>query len=252
MNLKRKLVAGAAAMVGAFALALPSAAEDKPNFNAAEKQEIRDIVKEYLLEQPELLRDVFAELNKRQELAAQESRKKALSSLYKKETPFSFGEGDITIVEFFDYNCGYCRKAFDDIAELVKQEKDVRVVFVEFPILSEGSRVASEAAIAATKQNKYWEFHRALMEYNGPIQPDTVFKIAKDVGLDIDKLKKDMKEPEVAKIIQDNLQLGTSMGVQGTPAFFVGDEAIPGAPTELRSILMKEVANIRENGCSVC
>jgi protein-disulfide isomerase len=90
------------------------------------------------------------------------------------------------------------------------------------------------------------------MKHNGPIQPDTVFKIAGDVGLDIEKLKADMQAPEVDELIEKNLQLGTAMGVQGTPAFFIGDEAIPGAPSELKTMLQKEMANIRQNGCSVC
>ncbi len=110
---------------------------------------------------------------------------------------------------------------------VAKEDKDVRVVFVEFPILSEELRVASQAAIAATKQNKYFEFHSALMEHNGPVKEDIIFKAAADVGLDVEKLKADMKAPEVNELIEKNLQLGTAMGVQGTPAIFVGDEAIP-------------------------
>jgi protein-disulfide isomerase len=209
-------------------------------------------MKEYLLEQPEILREAITELNRRHEVAAEGERKKVLSSLYQEETPYSTGEGNITLVVFFDYNCGYCRKAFNEIVGLTKEEKDLRVVFVEFPILSEDSRVASQAAIASVKQDKYWEFHSALMAHKGPITSEAVFKIAGDVGLDVEKLKTDMQAPEVDAEIEKNLQLGTAMGIQGTPAFFVGDEAIPGAPEQLKSILKKEVANIREKGCSVC
>ncbi len=90
------------------------------------------------------------------------------------------------------------------------------------------------------------------MQHNGPVTSDTVFKVAGKIGLDIEKLKADMKSPEVNELIEKNLQLGTSMGVQGTPAFFIGDEAIPGAPDELKKIVEAAVANIRQKGCSVC
>ena len=222
------------------------------SFTAVQKDSIRKIIREYLLQEPEVLREAIAELNKRQELAAEVERKKALATLYKEKSPYSTGNGKITLVEFFDYNCPYCRHALDNILHFTKEEKDVRVVFVEFPILSEDSRTASEAAIAAAKQNKYFEFHQALMQHQGPVKEDVVYKVAADVGLDVEKLKADMASPEVKETIEKNLQLGTAMGVQGTPAFFIGDEAIPGAPQELKSMLKTAVTSIREKGCSIC
>jgi protein-disulfide isomerase len=253
INPKRSgAIFGAAALLGAAALFAPSFAADQTAFDATQKDAIRAIVKEYLLEQPEILREAIGELNKRQEVQAEGERKKALAGLYKQDTPFSTGPGKFTVVEFFDYNCGYCRKAFSNIVGLTKDDKDVRVVFVEFPILSEESRVASQAAIASTKQNKYFEFHRALMEHNGPVKEDVIFKTAADVGLDVEKLKVDMKAPEVNELIEKNLQLGTAMGVQGTPAIFVGDEAIPGAPEDLAKVLKTAIGGIREKGCSIC
>jgi protein-disulfide isomerase len=246
-------VIGAASLIGVgAALTMPSLAAESGAFDAAQKEAIRAIVKEYLLEQPEILREAIGELNKRQEMAAEEERKKALASLYKEETPFSTGDGKVTVVEFFDYNCGYCRKAFQNLVDLSKQEKDVRVVFVEFPILSEESRLASQAAIASAKQNKYFEFHQALMAHSGRIDETVIFAEAKKVGMDVDKLKADMKAPEVDALIEKNLQLGTAMGVQGTPAIFVGDQAIPGAPEDLTKILAAAVTGIREKGCSIC
>lgn len=246
-------ILGAAAFIAAgAAFVFPSSAQDAAAFDAKQKEAIRAIMKEYLLEQPEILREAINELNKRQEMAATEERKKALASLYKDESPFSMGDGKITMVEFFDYNCGYCRKAFDNLVTVTNQEKDVRVVFVEFPILSEGSRIASQAAIASAKQDKYFEFHQGLMQHRGEINEAVVFKVAADLGLDVEKLKADMKAPEVDALIEKNLELGTAMGVQGTPAIFVGDEAIPGAPENLNVILSAAVAGIREKGCSVC
>jgi protein-disulfide isomerase len=253
-NSKRSgAIFGAVALLGvAAAVIAPSFAAEPDVFDAKQKDAIRAIMKDYLLEKPEILREAIGELNKRQEMAAEGERKKALASLYKEKSPFSTGEGKVTVVEFFDYNCGYCRKAFHNLVSIAKEDKDVRVVFVEFPILSEESRIASQAAIAATKQNKYFEFHQALMEHNGPVKEDTVFKTAAAVGLDVEKLKADMKAPEVNEQIEKNLQIGTAMGVQGTPAIFVGDEAIPGAPEDLVRILKTAVSGIREKGCSIC
>lgn len=257
MTLNRKrasAILGAAALLGVAATAFiaPSFAAESEAFDAKQKDAIRAIVKEYLLQQPELIREAIGELNKRQEMAAEGERKKALASLYKDQSPFSTGDGKVTVVEFFDYNCGYCRKAFHNLVSVAKDDKDVRIVFVEFPILSEESRLASMAAIASTKQNKYFEFHRALMEFTGPVKEDIIFKTAAAVGIDIEKLKADMKAPEVNELIEKNLQLGTAMGVQGTPAIFVGDEAIPGAPEDLVRILKTAVGSIREKGCSIC
>jgi len=256
MNFNRKrsgAIFGAAALLGvAAAVVAPSFAAEPDVFYAKQKDAIRAIIKEYLLQQPEIIREAIGELNKRQEMAAEGERKKVLASLYKEPSPFSTGKGSVTIVEFFDYNCPYCRKSFTNLVKLTEEDKDVRIVFVEFPILSEESRLASQAAIASAKQNKYFEFHRALMEHNGPVKEDTVFKTAADVGLDVEKLKADMKAPEVNEQIEKNLRIGTAIGVQGTPAIFVGDEAIPGAPEDLVRVLKTAVAGIREKGCSIC
>jgi len=252
MNLKRTLIGGAAIAVASIGMSLPSYAQTSEPFDAAQKDAIRAIVKDYLLKEPEVLREAFTELNKRQEVAAEAERKKALAELYKEDTPYSTGKGKITLVEFFDYNCGYCRHAFSNVLSFSKEEKDVRVVFVEFPILSEDSRIASEAAIAATRQGKYFAFHQALITYKGPITEEVVYKVAGEVGLDVEKLKADMKLPEVKAKIESNLQLGSAMGIQGTPAFFIGDQAIPGAPEQLKKVLTSAAASIREKGCSIC
>jgi protein-disulfide isomerase len=252
MTPKRFIFGGLAVAAMAVAALMPSQAQEKASFDEAQKTEIQAIIKDYLLTQPEILREAIEELNRREAETAEQERLKVLSSLYKEETPFSTGDGKVTLVEFFDYNCGYCRKAFEDIVGIADTNKDLRLVFVEFPILSEESRVASEAAIASVKQGKYFEYHTALMRHNGRVDGDVAMKIAADVGLDVEKLKEDMKAPEVAELIEKNLQLGTSIGVQGTPAIFIGDEAIPGAPDNLKEILNTAVTDINKNGCSVC
>lgn len=248
MSAKRIL---SVAMISAVLAVTSAHAQDKL-FDQKQTEAIEGIVRDYLLKNPEVLREAITELNKRQEAQAAEARKAALAELYKQETPFATGKGKLTVVEFFDYNCGYCRQAFDQILKLTEAEKDVRVVFVEFPILSEESREAAEAGIAAAKQNKYFEFHRALMAKPGPATGEKALKVAAELGLNIEQLKKDMASKETAELIEKNLTLGTSIGVQGTPAFFVGDEAIPGAPENLAQVLAAAVQQVRTKGCSVC
>jgi protein-disulfide isomerase len=250
MSIKRIL---SVAAVSAVLAVSSSQAQDKASvFDEKQTQAIEGIVKSYLLKNPELLREVIAELNKRQEVAAAEKRKEALASIYKSESPFSMGSGKLTVVEFFDYNCGYCRQAFGEVVKLTEQEKDARVVFVEFPIMSEESRKASEIAIAAARQGKYFAFHQGLMAKAGPATEEKALKVATELGLNMDQLKKDRESPETAALIERNLALGTAMGVEGTPAFFVGDRAIPGAPDDLRKQLSANLAEVRSKGCSVC
>ena len=250
MSLKRIL---SVAMVSAVLAVSSSQAQDNAAaFDEKQTQAIEGIVKNYLLKNPELLREVIAELNRRQEVAASEKRKEALASIYKSDSPFATGTGKLTVVEFFDYNCGYCRHAFNEIVKLTDQEKDARVVFIEFPIMSEESRKASEIAIAAARQGKYFAFHQALMAKQGPATEEKALQVAKDLGLNMDQLKKDRESPETASTIERNLALGTAMGVEGTPAFFVGDTASPGAPDDLRKQLSAHLGEVRKNGCSVC
>ncbi len=255
MNFRRILAVTAlcASLAGAGLMAAaPSKAEDTKPFDAKQTEAIQNIMKDYLLKNPEIVREAINELNKRQEVAAEAQRKTVLSSLYKDETTFSTGKGKITLVEFFDYNCGYCRRAFQNILKVAEKEKDLRVVFVEFPILSDESKVASQAAVAAAKQKKYFDFHRALMTSPGAVDEKKVFKVAKEVGLDVEKLKADMKSPEVDQQIEKNLQLGSAMAIQGTPAFFIGDEVIPGAPDNLAELISKAAAKVRKSGCAAC
>ena len=138
-------------------------------------------------------------------------------------------KGDVTIVAFFDYNCGYCKKANEPMRKLVESDKNVKFVMKEYPILAESSRVAARAALAANKQKKYAELHNALMENKGALSEDTILDMAVKAGLDKEKLKKDMESPEVAAIILATADLGREIGAHGTPTFIVGDKVVPGA-----------------------
>jgi len=154
-------------------------------------------------------------------------------------------------VEFFDYNCGYCRHSLADVLKLLDKDKDVRLVFKEFPILGPGSVSAAKASIAARRQNKYWDFHLALMRERGTVDEAKVFAVAKTVGLDIPKLKADMESADVAKIIAQNQALAEALSIQGTPAFVIDQTLIPGAPGY--DGLANAVAAVKEaGGCKYC
>jgi protein-disulfide isomerase len=137
-------------------------------------------------------------------------------------------DGDVTIVEFFDYNCPYCKRAMPEVNALMAEDTNVRLVLREWPILSEGSAFAARAALASRQQGKYAEMHDALMTMRGKVEAEAVLRIAGEVGLDVEKLKIDMQSPEVEEHIATSMRLAEALGFNGTPSFVVGDQLIPG------------------------
>lgn len=237
-------------------LALPVAVH-AAEFNAAQKKEMGQIVREYLMKNPEVLRDVFRELERKEAQAKAEGAKAAIkkyaSDIYRADGDLVVGNpaGDVTMVEFFDYNCGYCKRSLPDVLKLIKSDAKLKFVVKEFPILGPGSMFAAQAAIASRKQGKYWDFHLALMKHRGAVNKSVVLKKAKEIGLDMDKLKKDMKAPEVIDIIRRNHVVAQALNINGTPAFLVGKKIFPGAVGYNR--LSGAVDTIRKDGgCKVC
>jgi protein-disulfide isomerase len=137
--------------------------------------------------------------------------------------------GDVTIVEFFDYHCTYCKAVSGPLDELLAEDKGVRLVLKEYPILAEDSVVAARAALAASAQGRYWEFHQALMAYRGKFEMPALKSIAVSVGVDADRMEADMAAASMTEDIRGNCALGDALGVQGTPTFVIGDRIIPGA-----------------------
>ena len=231
----------------------PSAGAD---FSDEQKKSIETLVRTYLLENPEVLIEMSTELDRRQTVAEQEARIKAISensdALFRSADALVVGnpDGDVTLVEFSDYNCPYCKRSLDAITKLIENDPNVRIVMKEYPVLSQGSIDASRVAIAAAKQGKYFEVHSALLRHRGRINTATALRIAERVGLDVEKLKADMELPETAAVIDKTRQLGEKLGVQGTPFFLVGDQAVPGAPENLYDIFVEMVAKIRKEGCT--
>ena len=200
-----------------------------------QKQAVEQTVRDYLLANPEVIRDALVELQRRQQIAEQTARQGAIAELhdYVATLPSDYVKGDpaaeTAVVEFFDYRCPYCKTVAPRVDEVVAQDGAVRVVLIEFPILGEESVFASRAAIAARAQGKYIAFHDAMMSHKGKLDQATVLEIAEDVQIDVEKLKADMNAPEVDALIRRHHELADKLGVTGTPAFVIGEELVPGA-----------------------
>ena len=198
--------------------------------------ERQSMVRDYIMAHPEVISDAIDELQRRQaaaeDAAARQQIIKSHDELFHDAASVATNESAdaVNIVEFFDYNCTYCRQSFEATKKIQAQD-GVRFVFKEFPILGPGSVYAAKAAIASIQQgqDKYLAFHDAMMTHPGRIEKDVVLKIAGDVGLDIQKLTADMEAPDVQAVIDRNMALARSIGVTGTPAFVVKDELVPGA-----------------------
>lgn len=203
-------------------------------FNDAQKTEINKMFEAYLLSNGEL---ILESVNKYQAKIEEDDRKEAsvkagefLKILEnKKDLPMTGNpKGDVTLVEFFDYNCGYCRKALEEIKTVLKDEKNLKVIFMDMPILGPQSLEAAKWSLAAHKQGKYFEYHQALLEHNGPKNEKSLKKLAKDVGLDVKKLEKDKDDEDIAKLLNDNIRQAKSIGITGTPGFILDGQLYPG------------------------
>ncbi len=227
------VLVGLAAVFGMIAQAQAQAQESA--FSDAEQAEIETILRTYLMENPEIIMEAVAVLQAREEQAAEDRARDQLAArgdeLFDSPTSPVMGnpDGDVTLVEFFDYNCGYCKRVLDDVFALVEEDDNVRIVFKELPILHETSVLAARAALAAQAQGLYVEYHNALMAHRGRMSEEVVFDLARQVGLDVEQLRTDMESDAVAREIAANMALAQALGIRGTPAFIVGDQVIPGA-----------------------
>ena len=253
----RALAAGCVA-AAAFALPFGTAPRADEPFSAAQKQAIEKIVKDYLVANPEVMLEVQNLLEAKMEKQQAEKIKAALTEnakdIYRGANAPLAGnkDGDITVTEFFDYNCGFCKKSFPEISKLISQDPKVRVVFKEFPILSKGSEEASKVALAARIQGKYWEFHSAMLDFKGQANEASALKVAEKLGLDMVKLKKDTDSAEVKAELDQVKGLATKMGINGTPHFLVGEKSIAGAPGDLLPQLTTQIGELRKTGCAYC
>jgi protein-disulfide isomerase len=216
--------------------AMPVAAQ---TFSEQQRGEIEHVVREYLIGHPEVLQDVLSELDKRQTEAEtakhREGVKQHTQALLYSPRQVTIGnrQGDVTLVEFFDYNCGYCRKALSDMLNLMKGDPKLRVVLKEFPVLGPGSVEAAHVAVAVRMQDptghKYLEFHQKLLGGRGEVDRARALAVAKDIGLDMARLEKDMGGAEPKATIEENMNMADALGLNGTPSYVVGGEVVVGA-----------------------
>ena len=234
---------GSKFVVSANAPAVAAAPAPAPTqaqaFTADQPGEIERITKEYLLRHPEVLQEVIAELEKREQAAELEARRVSVkanaATLFSSPRHVVLGnpQGDVTMVEFFDYNCAYCKSALSDMLDLVKADPKLKVVLKEFPVLGQGSVEAASVAVAVRMQDdngkKYLEFHQKLLGGRGQADRARALAVAKEVGLDMARLERDLASPEVKATIEENLKLAEAIGLTGTPSYVIGDNVVIGA-----------------------
>jgi len=260
IRLRRRLTLNALACalaLSTFATVSPLATPAFAEMEGMSEAEFGKRVRDFLMQNPEVLREALQELERkeraRQAQATQDTIKAQAASLFRAEGDLVIGnpQGDVTLVEFMDYNCGYCKRSLADVMKLVEADKNVRVVIKEFPILGPSSVTASRAALASAKQGKYKELHMALMSHKGALTDEAIFELAKSAGLDVDRLKADMNDAGVAARIEQNHQIASALGIDGTPAFVIDQQLIPGALGF--EALAAAVGDVRAaGGCKVC
>lgn len=250
----RGAIAAAALLAGLSA----ASAQTAPAFSPEQKSAIEGIVRDYLLKNPEVMVEVMGELERRQTAAQKQAQESALKTaqetLYASPHDIVLGnpKGDVTLVEFFDYNCGYCKRAAEDVQALIKADPKLKVVIKDFPVLGPGSVEAARVAVAAKPLlgAKAGEFHLKLLGTRGPIDGARALAVARDLGADAAKLRAAMESPEVSQVIAQTVELGDKLSLTGTPAWIIGDNVIFGAVGEER--LRDAVKNVRSCGVTEC
>lgn len=225
-------------------LTSPTTTTPKPGFSPSQVKDIQKIVHEYLIKNPNVLVEASQALQKQQAALAQKNAIGAIETQKQEifnnpKTPTAGNpNGSVYLVEFFDYQCGHCKAMGPIVKSLTKNNNNVKVIFKELPIFGGASRYAAKMALASTAQDKYYAFHNALFNVNGPLSKSKVLKIAKRVGLNVSKLKKDAEKPWVTKQLRANFRLAQQLKLVGTPAFIIGNQQlttfrfIPGATSQ--------------------
>ena len=208
-------------------------------FSEPQRGEIEKIIKDYLLKHPEVLQEAMGELEKKQALAESEKARSAIKNhseaLFNSPRQVTLGnpQGDVTFVEFFDYNCGYCKRALSDMMELMGKDGKLKVVLKEFPVLGPSSVEAAQVAVAVRMQDrtgkKYLEFHQKLLSGRGQVDKAKALATAKEIGLDMARLDKDLKSDEIGRTLEESMKLAEALGLNGTPSYVIGNDVVIGA-----------------------
>jgi protein-disulfide isomerase len=233
--LHRRLALSCLAMAASLCLFAAPVAAAEATLSPAEKEAIEQVIHDYLLAHPEVLVESLQTFDEQQAAGEAAQQKEAIAAnaeelLRGAGSPVGGNpNAAFTVVEFFDYRCPYCKTVAGDFIDTAVEDGDLRIVFKEFPILGEWSVLAAKAALAADKQGKYLELHRALMEHKGEPSAEAVFDVARKQGIDVERLRQDMEAPDIADQLERNHALARAIGIRGTPAFIIGDELVPGA-----------------------
>src|SRR4051795_4308971 len=248
----------AALLTGAFALLAAPPAQAQ-SFSPDQRGQVERIMRDYLLSHPELLQEVLAEMEKRQAVADAEKHRAGVqehaATIFSSPRQITLGnpQGDVTVVEFFDYNCGYCKRAMSDMLDLIKSDGHLKFVLKEFPVLGEGSVQAAQVAAAVRMQDKTGkkdlEFHQKLLGGRGQADKTRALAVAKEIGLDVAKIEKDMAGDEVKATIEESFKLAEALGLNGTPSYVVGTDVVIGA---VGANTLKEKINTARCGKATC
>jgi protein-disulfide isomerase len=247
------------ALAAGLVLLLGTCAGLAQSISSGQRTEIEKIVREYLVQHPEVLQEAMAELERKQ--AAEEATKNQAAVKDNAETIFNSSrqvvtgnpQGDVTFVEFFDYNCGYCKRAMDDMFALIKSDPKLKVVLKEFPVLGPGSVDAARVGVAVRMQDrtgkKYMEFHQKLLGGRGQADKARALAVAKEVGMDMARLERDMAGDEVKASLEESLRLAEKLGLNGTPSYVIGANVVIGA---VGLDKLKENVNTARCGKATC
>ncbi|MCO4054628.1 MAG: DsbA family protein [Bosea sp.] len=228
-------------------------------FTADQRAAIELIIKDVLLKNPELIQEALVELEKRQQQAQVDAQKQVLvterAAIFDSPKSAVAGnpQGDVTLVEFFDYNCGFCKRSLTDLQELIKIDPKLKVVLKDFPVLGADSVEASRVAVATKNQlkaDKYWAFHVALMGTRGRVNGAKAIDVAKEHGANVEQLRRDMDSAETRSVIEETVVLGDRLGLTGTPAFVIADEIVFGAVGVEQ--IKSRIAAVRKCGRTNC
>jgi protein-disulfide isomerase len=234
-------------------LAHPQARADGA-LSPAQAESVRESVRDYIRENPEIIEEALQALQERSAAEAEMRTRQTIAALqddlfHHPDAPVGGNpDGDVTLVEFFDYRCGYCKRVHPTVQELLARDSNIRLVYKELPILGADSVFAARAALAAHRQDpaKYSQLHDALMETRGSLDEASVMQIAAEVGLDPARLRQDMAAPEIDAAFQRNFRLAQALEISGTPSFVVGDTLVPGVAS--LETFQQLVARAREDG----
>jgi protein-disulfide isomerase len=220
---------------------------------SVDQARVEQITRDYLTKNPGVLVEMATELDKRQAATQQQDViSENADALFRSPLSPVAGNpnGDVSVVEFFDYNCPFCRRALPNVVKLVNDDGKVRLVLKELPILGDASLAAAKLALASNKQGKYFEMHQKLLSEPGRAGKEKALQVAKELGLDVDQLQKDAQDPDIKKALDEAKDLANKLNLKGTPLYLIGDRVVSGAPDDLFDQLKANVAEVREKGCA--